>query len=133
MEKDLPTKTVHGKKKSAPLYRVKASDVRKLRYTSERRSGVLTSTTDADFAVFTGKLSGLSTLKEQGVKTIVFVTQGAQSAFVLSEQLEKGRSGETYYLTHDGNTVAFTLGESMMDVRGLLKKEQAVYFISQSK
>jgi len=108
---------------AAPLYRVKDADGRNLRYTSERRSGVLTVTADADFAVLTGKFSGLSTLKAQGVKTIVFVTKGATSIFALTDLLEKGRSGETYCLTHDGHTVTFTLGKNMTDVSEILKKE----------
>ena len=53
---------------------------------------------------------------------IYFVTKGATSAFMLSDLLEKGESGNTYKLTHDGKTVAFTLGEKMTDVSAILTK-----------
>ncbi len=111
------------KSAEAPLYRVKDADGRGVTCKAERKDGVLTITVDADFATLTGKLSGLSTLKAQVVKTIVFVTKGARSTFALADLLEKGRSGETYDLTHDGNIVTFTLGKNMTDVSGILKKE----------
>ena len=66
------------------------------------------------------ELSGLRTLKAQGVEKIVFVTKGAASAFLLSDLLSKGESGEAYRLTHDAKAVAFTLGESTADVSAIL-------------
>ena len=83
---------------------------------------MLTVTVDADFAVLTGKLSGIDTLKAQGVEKIVFVTKGAASAFPLSDLLSKGESGEAYRLTHDTKAVTFTLGESTADVSAILTK-----------
>ena len=83
---------------------------------------MLTVTVDADFAVLTGKLSGIDTLKAQGVEKIVFVTKGAASAFPLSDLLSKGESGEAYRLTHDTKAVTFTLGESTADVIAILTK-----------
>ena len=105
-----------------PLYRVTAKDGRDIAYTAEQKGGVLTVTVDEDLAILTGRLSGIRTLKAQGVEKIVFVTKGAASAFLLSDLLGKGESGEAYRLTHDGKTVTFTLGEKMTDVSAILTK-----------
>ena len=105
-----------------PLYRVTDKDGKDIAYTAEQKDGVLTVTVDADFAVLTGKLSGIDTLKAQGVEKIVFVTKGAASAFLLSDLLSKGESGEAYRLTHDTKAVTFTLGESTADVSAILTK-----------
>ena len=107
---------------SAPLYRVLDKDEKDIAYKAEQQDDVLTITVDADFAVLTGKLSGISTLKAQGVEKIVFVTKGAKSAFALADLLEKGSTDETYKLTHDGKTVTFTLGAKMTDVSAILEK-----------
>ena len=106
----------------APLYRVTDRDGRDIACTAEQKGGVLTVTVDADFAVLTGRLSGIRTLKAQGVEKIVFVTKGATSAFLLSDLLDKGEGGEAYRLTHNGKAVTFTLGESMADVSAILIK-----------
>ena len=105
-----------------PLYRVTAKDGRDIAYTAEQKGGVLTVTVDEDLAILTGRLSGIRTLKAQGVEKIVFVTKGAASAFLLSDLLGKGESGEAYRLTHDGKAVTFTLGEKMTDVSAILTK-----------
>ena len=83
---------------------------------------MLTVTVDEDFAVLTASLSGMTALRAQGVEKIIFVTKGAASAFLLSDLLEKGESGDTYKLTHDGKAVTFTLGEKMTDVSAILTK-----------
>ena len=106
----------------APLYRVTDKDGRDIVYTAERKDGVLTVNVDEDFAILTGRLSGIRTLKAQGVEKIVFVTKGAASAFLLSDLLGRGESGEAYRLTHDGKAVTFTLGEKMTDVSAILTK-----------
>ena len=106
----------------APLYRVTDRDGRDIAYTAEQKGGVLTVTVDEDLAILTGRLSGIRTLKAQGVEKIVFVTKGAASAFLLSDLLSRGESGEAYRLTHDGKTVTFTLGEKMTDVSAILTK-----------
>ncbi len=111
-----------GSRLIAPLYRVTDRDGRDIAYTAEQTGGVLTVTVDEDFAILTGKLSGLRTLKSQGVEKIVFVTRGAASAFPLSDLLSKGESGEAYRLTHDTKAVTFTLGESTADVGAILTK-----------
>ena len=106
----------------APLYRVTAKDGKDIAYTAEQKGSVLTVTVDEDLAILTGRLSGIRTLKAQGVEKIVFVTKGAASAFLLSDLLGKGESGEAYRLTHDGKAVTFTLGEKMTDVSAVLTK-----------
>ena len=105
-----------------PLYRVTAKDGRDIAYTAEQKGGVLTVTVDEDLAILTGRLSGIRTLKAQGVEKIVFVTKGATSAFLLSDLLDKGEGGEAYRLTHNGKAVTFTLGEKMTDVSAILTK-----------
>ena len=111
-----------GSRLKLPLYRVTDRDGRDIAYTAEQTGGVLTVTVDEDFAILTGKLSGLRTLKSQGVEKIVFVTRGAASAFLLSDLLSKGESGEAYRLTHDAKAVTFTLGEKMTDMSAILTK-----------
>ena len=111
-----------GSRLKLPLYRVTDRDGRDIAYTAEQTGGVLTVTVDEDFAILTGKLSGIRTLRSQGVEKIVFVTKGAASAFPLSDLLSKGESGEAYRLTHDTKAVTFTLGESTADVSAILTK-----------
>ena len=142
MEKDKPEKTTVGtlppqekpvepiepeqpeaeRGMDAPLYRVTAKDGKDIAYTAEQKGGVLTVTVDEDLAILTGRLSGIRTLKAQGVEKIVFVTKGAASAFLLSDLLGKGDSGEAYRLTHDGKAVTFTLGEKKTDVSAIFTK-----------
>ena len=132
MEKDKPTSTTFGTSSQpekpiepgadAPLYRMTDRDGRDMAYMAEQTGGVLTVTVDADIAILTGRLSGIRTLKAQGVEKLVFVTKGATSAFLLSDLLGKGDSGEAYWLTHDGKAVTFTLGESMADVSAILTR-----------
>lgn len=78
-----------------------------------------TITVDADYAILTGKLSGIKTLEGQGIEEIVFVTNGATSAFETDDLLEQG--GETYLLTHDGKTVTFTAGAKLEDISEILE------------
>ena len=106
----------------SPLYRVTDKDGKDIAYTAEQKDGVLTVTVDADFAVLTGKPSGIGTLKAQGVEKIVFVTKDATSAFRLADLLEKGAAEETYKLTHDGKTAAFTAGGQQTDISDILVK-----------
>ena len=111
-----------GSRLKLPLYRVTDRDGRDIAYTAEQTGGVLTVTVDEDFAILTGKLSGIRTLKAQGVEKIVFVTKDATSAFRLADLLEKGAAGETYKLTHDGKTAAFTAGGQQTDISDILVK-----------
>ena len=106
--------------KQSPLYRVTDRDGKDIPYEAEKKDSVLTITAAADFAVLTGKLNGFSILKTQGVEKIIFKTGGTASAFTLSDLLEKGKSGETCKLTHNGKSVTFTLGEKMTDISSIL-------------
>ena len=134
METDNPTSTTVGASSQpekpidpgaergmdAPLYRVTDKDGRDIAYTAERKDGVLTVTVDADFAILTGKLSSIDTLKRQGIEKIVFVTNKAASTFQAADLLEKGASSDAYSLTHDGATVTFVVSEKNTDVSGIL-------------
>lgn len=104
----------------SPLYRVTGKDGKDISYKAEQKDGVLTITVDADFAALTGTLNGISTLKAQGVKKIVFATRAMSSAFLLSDLLEKGKENEPFKLNHDGKTVSFTVGEKLTDVKSIL-------------
>lgn len=103
---------------AAPLYRVINQDGKDILHQDARKDGVLTITVEADFATLTGNISGLKTLKAQGVDTVVFVTTGATSTFAISDLLAQG--GDSYALTHDGETVTFTLGNGT-DIGKILK------------
>ena len=83
-----------------------------------RKDGVLTITVDADCASLTGSFSGMKTLKAQGIDTIVFATKGATSTFAIADLLAQG--GDGYTLTHDGETVTFTLSNGT-DISKILK------------
>ena len=104
----------------APLYRVTDQDGKDIAHKAERKDGVLTVTVDADFAILTGKLSSIDTLKRQGIEKIVFVTNKAASTFQAADLLEKGASSDAYSLTHDGATVTFVVSEKNTDVSGIL-------------
>ena len=134
MEKDKPTSTTVGASSQpekptdpgaergmdAPLYRVTDKDGKDIAHKAERKDGVLTVTVDADFAILTGKLSSIDTLKRQGIEKIVFVTNKAASTFQAADLLEKGASGDEYRLTHDGATVTFVVSEKKTDVSSIL-------------
>ena len=134
METDKPTSTTVGASSQpekptdpgtergadAPLYRVTDQDGKDIAHEAERKDGVLTVTVDADFAILTGKLSSIDTLKRQGIEKIVFVTNKAASTFQAADLLEKGASSDEYSLTHDGTTVTFVVSEKKTDVSGIL-------------
>ena len=134
MEKDKPTSTTVGASSQpekptdpgaergadAPLYRVTDQDGKVIAHKAERKDGVLTVTVDADFAILTGKLSSIDTLKRQGIEKIVFVTNKAASTFQAADLLEKGASSDEYRLTHDGTTVTFVVSKKKTDVSGIL-------------
>ena len=93
-----------------PLYRVTDKDGRDIAYTAEQKGSVLTVTVDADFAVLTGRLSGMTALRAQGVEKIIFVTNGAKTAVKLSAIISKLTANGVFRLTHDGKAATFTLG-----------------------
>lgn len=121
-----PEKKSDGKKSDnadtlqSPLYRVTDKDGKDVAYKAEQEDGILTITAKYDFAILTGSLDGMNTLKAQGVEKIVFVTNGAESAFMLSDLLESGKGGDSFKLTHDGGSVSFTVGTAETDTREIL-------------
>lgn len=104
-----PTEPEEEAPQTAALYRVIGQDGKDLSYKAARQDGVLTITVDADFAILIGSLSGMKTLKAQGVDAVVFVTNGASSTFAIANLLAQGSYADTYNLTHDGTAVTFTL------------------------
>lgn len=121
-----PEKKSDGKKSGSadtlqsPLYRVTDKDGKDVAYKAEQEDGTLTITAKYDFAILTGSLGGMKTLKAQGVEKIVFVTNGAESAFMLSDLLESGKGGDSFKLTHDGGSLSFTVGTAETDTREIL-------------
>lgn len=121
-----PEKKSDGKKSGSadtlqsPLYRVTDKDGKDVTYKVEQEDGILTITAKYDFAILTGSLGGMNTLKAQGVEKIVFVTNGAESAFMLSDLLESGKNSDSFKLTHDGGSVSFTVGTAETDTREIL-------------
>lgn len=104
----------------SPLYRVTDKGGKDVAYKAELEDGTLTVTAKYDFAILTGGLGGMNALKAQGVEKIVFVTNGAESAFMLSDLLESGKGGDSFKLTHDGGSVSFTVGTSETDISEIL-------------
>ena len=121
-----PEKKSDGKKSGSsdtlqsPLYRVTDKDGKDVTYKAEQEDSTLTITAKYDFAILTGGLGGMNTLKAQGVEKIVFVTNGAESAFMLSDLLESGKNSNSFKLTHDGGSVSFTVGTSETDISEIL-------------
>mgnify|MGYP004521180349 FL=1 len=121
-----PEKKSDGKKSDnadtlqSPLYRVTDKDGKDVAYKAEQEDGTLTITAKYDFAILTGSLDGMNTLKAQGVEKIVFVTNGAESAFMLSDLLESGNGGDSFKLTHDGGNLSFTVGTAETDISEIL-------------
>lgn len=104
----------------SPLYRVTDKDGKDVTYKAEQEDGTLTITAKYDFAILTGSLGGMKTLKAQGVEKIVFVTNGAESAFMLSDLLESGKGGDSFKLAHDGGSLSFTVGTAETDISEIL-------------
>lgn len=114
------TDTVTDEGSRLPFYLVKGEDGQRIPCQEQKQGGVLTITVDADFAILTGTLGGMQALKGQGIDTIVFVTNGATSTFVIEDLLAQGSAASTYMLTHDGEAVTFTLGDGT-DIGKILK------------
>ena len=102
------------------LYRVVDRDGKEIVFHTAQKDGVLAIATDSDFAMLTGEMKEIETLMNQGVSRIIFSTKGRTSTFLLSDLLEKRAYGETYHLIHDGEAVAFTVGDAMADVSEIL-------------
>ena len=104
------------------LYRVVDKDGTEIVFHTAQKDGVLAIATDSDFAMLTGKMEDIEALRNQGVSRIIFATKGRTSTFLLSDLLEKRVYGETYHLIHDGEAVAFAVGDAMADVSEALTK-----------
>ncbi len=124
MEKDAPEKVIENKPEmgaqpgaSAPVYHVTDKDGNQISYTAAREGGVLTIRVDAAYARLTLTADEAQALTAQGVEKVVFVTTGATSAFRPAD-LTAYASEAPFVLTHDGETVTFTAGET--DLASLL-------------
>ena len=104
------------------LYRVVDKDGKEIIFHTAQKDGVLAIATDSDFAMLTGEMKEIETLMNQDVSRIIFATKGRTSTFLLSDLLENRAYGENYHLIHDGEAVAFTVGDAMADVSEILVK-----------
>ena len=106
------------------FYQVVDQDGKDMIFATAQKKDVLAIATDSDFAMLTGKMVDIEALRKQGVRRIIFATKRATSTFLLSELLEKRAYGETWSLIHDGENVAFTAVEKMMDISSILTRLQ---------
>ena len=106
------------------FYQVVGQDGKAMMFATAQKKDVLAIATDSDFAMLTGKMEDIEALRKQGVRRIIFATKRATSTFLLSELLEKKAYGETWSLIHDGENVAFTAVEKMMDISSILTRLQ---------
>lgn len=131
MDTDDPTKVIENKPETkpetsgdhaqpgapAPVYRVTDKDGTQIPYTAAREGGVLTIRVDAAYARLTLTADEAQALTAQGVEKVIFVTTSATSAFRPAD-LTAYASEAPFVLTHDGETVTFTAGET--DLASLL-------------
>ena len=131
MDKDDPTKVIENKSEAdpessgdhaqpgapAPVYHVTGKDGNAVSYTAAREGGVLTIRVDAAYARLTLTADEAQALTAQSVEKVVFVTTSATSAFRPAD-LTAYASEAPFVLTHDGETVTFTAGET--DLASLL-------------
>lgn len=124
MENDAPKKVIENKPEasapsgaSAPVYSVTDKDGNQISYTAAREGGVLTIRVDAAFARLTLTADEAQALTAQSVEKVIFVTTSATSAFRPAD-LTAYASEAPFVLTHDGETVTFTAGET--DLASLL-------------
>ena len=124
MENDAPKKVIENKPEAsapsgapAPVYHVTDKDGNQIPYTAAREGGVLTIRVDAAFARLTLTADEAQALTAQGVEKVVFITTGATSAFRPAD-LTAYKDEAPFVLTHDGETVTFTAGET--DLASLL-------------
>lgn len=101
----------------APVYHVTDKDGNQIPYTAAREGGVLTIRVDAAYARLTLTAAEAQALTAQSVEKVIFVTTSATSAFRPAD-LTAYASEAPFVLTHDGETVTFTAGET--DLASLL-------------
>ena len=104
------------------FYQVVGQDGKDMIFATAQKKDVLAIATNSDFAMLTGKMVDIEALRKQGVRRIIFATKRETSTFLLSELLEKRAYGETWRLIHDGENVAFTAVEKMMDISSILTR-----------
>ena len=124
METDDPEKVIENKPEAsapsgapAPVYSVTDKDGNAVSYTAAREGGVLTIRVDAAYARLTLTADEAQALTAQGVEKVIFVTTSATSAFRPAD-LTAYKDEAPFVLTHDGETVTFTAGET--DLASLL-------------
>lgn len=124
MENDAPKKVIENKPEasapsgaSAPVYSVTDKDGNQISYTAAREGGVLTIRVDAAYARLTLTADDAQALTAQSVEKVIFVTTSATSAFRPAD-LTAYKDEAPFMLTHDGETVTFTAGET--DLASLL-------------
>lgn len=131
MDKDDPTKVIENKSEAdpessgdhaqpgapAPVYHVTDKDGNQIPYTAAREGGVLTIRVDAAYARLTLTADEAQALTAQSVEKVVFITTSATSAFRPAD-LTAYKDEAPFVLTHDGETVTFTAGET--DLASLL-------------
>ena len=131
IDKDDPTKVIENKSEAdpessgdhaqpgapAPVYHVTDKDGNQIPYTAAREGGVLTIRVDAAYARLTLTADEAQALTAQSVEKVVFITTSATSAFRPAD-LTAYASEAPFVLTHDGETVTFTAGET--DLASLL-------------
>lgn len=132
MDEDDPTKVIENKSEAepepsgdhaqpgapAPVYSVTDKDGNAVSYTAAREGGVLTIRVDAAYARLTLTADEAQALTAQSVEKVVFITTGATSAFRPAD-LTAYKDEAPFVLTHDGETVTFTAGET--DLASLLQ------------
>ena len=101
----------------APVYHVTDKDGNQIPYTAAREGGVLTIRVDAAYARLTLTADEAQALTAQSVEKVAFITTGATSAFCPAD-LTAYKDEAPFVLTHDGETVTFTAGET--DLASLL-------------
>ena len=101
----------------APVYHVTDKDGNQIPYTAAREGGVLTIRVDAAYARLTLTADEAQALTAQSVEKVIFVTTGATSTFRPAD-LTAYKDEAPFVLTHDGETVTFTAGET--DLASLL-------------
>ena len=101
----------------APVYHVTDKDGNQISYTAAREGSVLTIRADAAYARLTLTADEAQALTAQGVEKVVFITTGATSAFRPAD-LAAYAAEAPFVLTHDGEAVTFTAGET--DLASLL-------------
>lgn len=84
---------------------------------SGKNGAVYSISTNEAQATLTGNLYCLKIIRSWGVEQIKFTTPEGTFTFSLDDLIQRGTDFQSYYLTHDGTQVSFTLnGESVTDI-----------------